>query len=107
MSELATKSRSKFRAICFLASEAEPAREAAVRLGQRYGQVPAAEADVIVPLGGDGFMLETLHAYLQTGVPIYGMNCGTVGLLLNDSHEAGLLARLACAEPAARRSYGL
>jgi NAD+ kinase len=100
MSELATKSRSKFRAICFLASDAEPAREAALRLGQRYGQVPAVEADVIVPLGGDGFMLETLHAYLQTGIPIYGMNRGTVGFLLNDYNEAGLLERLARAQTA-------
>jgi len=100
MSELATKSRSKFRAICFLASDAEPAREAALRLGQRYGQVPAAEADIIVPLGGDGFMLETLHAHLQTGIPIYGMNRGTVGFLLNDYNEAGLLERLARARTA-------
>src|SRR5262249_51585539 len=57
MSELATKPRSKFRNICFLASDTEPAREAAQRLGQRYGQASADQADVIVPLGGDGFML--------------------------------------------------
>jgi NAD+ kinase len=99
MSEIATKSRAKFRAICFLASDAEPAREAALRLAQRYGQAPAEEADVIVPLGGDGFMLETLHTHLQSGVPIYGMNRGTVGFLLNEYSEAGLLERLARAQP--------
>jgi NAD+ kinase len=98
MSELATKPRPKLRAICFVASDSPPAQEAALRLGQRYGQVPAAEADVIVPLGGDGFMLETLHAHLSSGVPIYGMNRGTVGFLLNEYNEAGLADRLTRAQ---------
>jgi NAD+ kinase len=100
MSELATKPRVKFRNICFLASDAEPAREAALRLAQRYGQAPPDQADVIVPLGGDGFMLETLHTHLSSGIPIYGMNRGTVGFLLNDYNEAGLPDRLARAQSA-------
>ncbi|MBW6506528.1 MAG: NAD kinase [Rhodobacteraceae bacterium] len=84
--------------ICFLASETDAAIAAAQRLRARYGEVPRHKANVIVALGGDGFMLRTLHAGL--GLPIYGMNCGTIGFLMNDYAEEGLPARVAAAEEA-------
>jgi NAD+ kinase len=67
------------------------------RLATRYGNVPAADADVIVALGGDGFMLQTLHAHIDSGAPIYGMNRGSVGFLMNEYHEEGLPERIAIA----------
>ena len=82
----------------FEASDTEEARAALARLRARYGTLPAEDAEVIVALGGDGFMLETLHRYLERGVPIYGMNCGTVGFLMNASGEDDLPARLTRAE---------
>jgi NAD+ kinase len=75
--------------------EAEAARDALVR---RYGDVPAAAADVIVALGGDGLMLQTLHDFMESGKPIYGMNRGTVGFMMNEYREDGLKERLAAAE---------
>ena len=63
-------------------------------LHARYEHVPPDEADVIVALGGDGFMLETLHARIERPVPIYGMNLGTIGFLLNTYRADGLLERL-------------
>lgn len=81
--------------IHFVASSAPEAVEARARLAKRYGNVPAAEADVIVALGGDGLMLSTLHAFMNTGKPIYGMNRGSVGFLMNEYAEAGLVERLA------------
>jgi len=62
--------------------------------------VPVAEADVIVALGGDGFMLETFHEHMGSGLPIYGMNRGSVGFLMNDYSEYGLVERIAAAEKA-------
>lgn len=67
-------------------------------LTERYGQVAAGEADVIVALGGDGFMLHTLHDTLHLKAPVYGMNRGTVGFLMNDFVEIDLPERLAAAE---------
>jgi NAD+ kinase len=83
-----------------VASAAPHAQEALVRLRERYGSVDPAEADVIVALGGDGFVLETLHRFLATTIPIYGMNRGSVGFLLNDYMEDGLFERLATARQA-------
>lgn len=80
--------------LAFVASKAPEAQEAAERLRRRYPSVPVDEADVIVALGGDGFMLETLHAHLERHVPIYGMNKGTVGFLMNDYVEDDLPARV-------------
>ncbi|MCA3717042.1 MAG: NAD kinase [Brevundimonas sp.] len=74
--------------------EAEVARE---RLTALYGSVPEEEADVIVALGGDGFMLEMLHANMARRIPVYGMNRGSVGFLMNDYEEEGLIERLAAA----------
>ncbi len=83
----------------FAAADTDEARDACQRLIERYpAAVPAQEAEVIVALGGDGFMLETLHATLDRDVAIFGMNCGTVGFLMNAFGEAGLPARLAKAE---------
>ena len=98
--------------IHFTASESEIAQKALKTLTGQYGTVPAEEASVIVPLGGDGFMLDTLHATRRLDVPIYGMNCGTVGFLMNEFSEAGLRERLAAAEetvinPLAMRATGL
>src|SRR5215475_13696061 len=76
-------------------AEAEMARDALTR---RYGDVAPACADVIVALGGDGLMLQTLHKFMASSKPIYGMNRGTVGFLMNEYHEDGLKDRLAAAE---------
>ena len=75
--------------------EAESAREALVR---RYGDVTPDDADVIVALGGDGLMLQTLHKFMEAGKPIYGMNRGTVGFLMNEYREDGLKERIAAAK---------
>ena len=84
--------------IFFTASERPEAQEGCARLVARYGQVPIEEAEVIVALGGDGFMLETFHDHMATGLPVYGMNRGSIGFLLNDYHEDNLKERLEAAE---------
>jgi NAD+ kinase len=89
-----------FQKICFLGSEADEAQEAMHALRDRYGHAPAAEADVIVALGGDGFMLHTLHDIMEVQKPVYGMNRGTVGFLMNDYHPDDLPERLAAARQA-------
>jgi NAD+ kinase len=83
--------------IAFLAADSPEAQRALGELTGRYRHVTAAEADVLVALGGDGFMLETLHASLQRRLPIYGMNLGTVGFLLNEYRPDGLPERIAAA----------
>ncbi|MDJ0639227.1 MAG: NAD kinase [Paracoccaceae bacterium] len=87
-------------AISFRASDAPVAQEALHDLIARYGQVKPADADVIVALGGDGFMLETLKDVQPLGKPVYGMNRGTVGFLMNEYQDNDLPARLAEAEEA-------
>jgi NAD+ kinase len=86
--------------IHFVASETPEAQGALTRLTQRYGNPPVAEAKTIVALGGDGFMLQTLHRYIDAGIPIYGLNFGSVGFLMNEFREEGLPERLAAAQPA-------
>ena len=76
--------------ICVIGSDAPVAQESVSLLRSKYGHVPPEEADVIVALGGDGFMLQTLHAYMDSPVPVYGMNRGSVGFLMNDYAEDGL-----------------
>ncbi|MEJ6389290.1 NAD kinase [Gymnodinialimonas ulvae] len=88
------------RNIAFLASDTALAQEAKATLEARYGAHPPEEADVIVALGGDGFMLSTLHATQDLPAPVYGMNRGTVGFLMNEYGEDGLIARLEDAEEA-------
>ncbi len=89
----------KFKSIAFVASDSPEAREALERLTKRHGSADPDEADCVVALGGDGHMLQTLHRFISTGTPIYGMNRGTIGFLMNDYAEDGLLDRLAAAEP--------
>jgi NAD+ kinase len=84
--------------IAFLASDAPSAQVALAVLTSRYGATQPDRAEVIVALGGDGFMLQTLHATQDLGAPVYGMNRGTVGFLMNAYHEADLPDRLAVAE---------
>jgi len=84
--------------IAFVASESPIAQEALDRLSAHHGNVALPEAEVIVALGGDGFMLQTLHATETLSIPVYGMNRGTVGFLMNEYHEDDLLFRLAAAE---------
>jgi NAD+ kinase len=88
----------KFEKIAFVASDVPEARAALERLSAAYGNADPKEADAIVALGGDGLMLQTLHRYLNDGVPIYGMNRGSTGFLMNDYQEDDLLDRLARAE---------
>ncbi|RUS58716.1 NAD kinase [Pseudorhodobacter sp. E13] len=81
--------------IAFLASEAEAAQKALAALTLRYGNVAPEAASHIVALGGDGFMLQTLHQKQSLDIPVYGMNCGTIGFLMNAYAEEDLPARLA------------
>ena len=79
---------------------APDAADALAAMRQRHPDAGPLDADVIVALGGDGFMLQTLHTFLGKGKPIYGMNLGSVGFLMNEYREDDLLARLAAAERA-------
>ena len=84
--------------IAVVASDRPEAQAARERLVARYGSCGEPEAEVIVALGGDGFMLETLHRNLQRRTPVFGMNRGSVGFLMNDYEEDGLIERLGTAE---------
>ncbi|MBT8152907.1 NAD kinase [Epibacterium ulvae] len=84
--------------IAFLASRAPVAQTARAALIGRYGDSRPEDADVVVSLGGDGFMLETLQEMLDLEVPVYGMNRGTIGFLMNEYNESGLIDRLEAAE---------
>src|SRR5665647_966697 len=86
-----------FQHIAFVASQTPEAREAYDALEKRYGNAEPTQADVIVALGGDGLMLQTLHKFMTTGKPIYGMHRGTVGFLMNDFSVDGLVERLTAA----------
>ena len=85
-------------AFAFAAASTQAAQEARARLVARYGDAGEAAA-IIVALGGDGLMLETLHRQLAEGRPVYGMNCGSVGFLMNAYSEDDLPARIAAANP--------
>ena len=86
--------------LAILAAQNETARAAQDALAARYGAASPEKADVIVALGGDGFMLETLHRFLGRGIPVYGMNRGSVGFLMNDYREEDLPERIAAAQAA-------
>jgi NAD+ kinase len=88
-----------FRTVAFVASDHDEAQEAAQRLQARYRNVSPEEADLIVALGGDGFMLKALHRHMDRQLPIFGMNRGSVGFLMNAYDEEGLIERLERAEP--------
>ncbi len=88
--------------IAFRASLSEHAQAAYRTLVARYGDTPLEEAEVIVAVGGDGFMLETLHDTLESGLPVFGIHRGTVGFLMNEgdeTREIDLPRRLGEAEP--------
>lgn len=85
----------------FTVSDAPRAQAAYARLTERFGNRPLEEASVVIALGGDGHMLQTLHMNMTRRLPVYGMNQGTVGFLMNAYDEEGLGDRLAQAEPAA------
>lgn len=85
--------------IAFVAARAELAQQALKDLQARYGHVPPDEADLIVALGGDGFMLRTLHRFMTRQVPVFGMHRGSVGFLMNDYDLDSLEERLEGAEP--------
>ncbi len=89
---------SKRSNIAFVASETEVAKSALAQLQNKYGDVPLDDADVIVALGGDGFMLQTLHGTQHLPAPVYGMNRGTIGFLMNEFEPNGLVERLEHAE---------
>ena len=81
-----------------MASPFTEAKEAEKRLSKLYGNVKPESADVIVALGGDGLMLQTLRRFMRSGKPIYGMHRGTVGFLMNDFRVEKLRERLAAAQ---------
>ena len=83
--------------IAFVASPIAEAQQARELLAGRYGDIPPEEADMIVALGGDGLMLQSLHRFMNSGKPIYGMHRGTVGFLMNDFSADHLKERLAAA----------
>ncbi|MEO1306816.1 MAG: NAD kinase [Pseudomonadota bacterium] len=83
--------------IAVLASETDAAQDAMAALSARYGTVSPEEADAIVALGGDGFMLQSLHGTQHLDAPVYGMNCGTIGFLMNGFRLDGLMHRLEAA----------
>ncbi|MFV8835105.1 NAD kinase [Aquisalimonas sp.] len=85
--------------LAIIAGTSENAREAEAALLAQYDTVPPEEADVLVALGGDGLMLRTLHKYMTLGKPVFGMNCGSVGFLMNRLQSEGLYERLANAQP--------
>ncbi|MBY0423118.1 MAG: NAD kinase [Parvularculaceae bacterium] len=87
--------------LAIFSSEKPEARAAADALRARYGQVAVKQADAVVAVGGDGFMLETLRATMDQGKPVYGVNRGTVGFLMNALEIEGLPERIAAAERAA------
>lgn len=87
-------------ALHFVASDAADAQAALAALRARHEDVGEKSASVIVALGGDGFMLQALHRFLGTKKPIYGMNLGSVGFLMNEYRDTGLTERLAAAESA-------
>jgi NAD+ kinase len=88
----------KYERIAFVASPAPEARKALKRLVKLYGNVSPSRADVVVALGGDGLMLQTLRRAMKADKPIYGMHRGTVGFLMNEFRERGLRERLAAAQ---------
>lgn len=89
--------------IAFLASPAQDAQAALRLLTHAHGQASPEQADIIVALGGDGFMLQTLHRHGDLAKPVYGMKLGTVGFLMNQYRVDELMARLQAAEPAVLR----
>ena len=89
----------KFKSIAIVSDGHPSAQKAGKKLQALYEHVPPEDADIIIALGGDGFMLSTVHKYMEKGNPIFGMNLGTVGFLMNEYNEQNLLNRLSKCEP--------
>ncbi len=91
----------KYKSIACVADDSAKATEAYLSLKSKYSFTDDInKADVIIALGGDGFMLHSLHEYMDYDIPVFGMNCGTVGFLMNEYREDDLLERLSNAKPA-------
>ncbi len=88
----------KYQHIAFVAGPSAEAQQALAQLIAAYGNNPSDKADVVVALGGDGLMLQTLHAHMHSGIPIYGMHRGTVGFLMNEFSPKHLVERLDAAK---------
>ena len=80
--------------LALLSSQAPDALSALQALTKRYGNIDPQNADVIVALGGDGFMLQTQHEYMNSNIPVYGMNKGTIGFLMNEYRQDNLQERI-------------
>jgi NAD+ kinase len=89
------KRSGKAKSFALVAAATDEAQASLRRLQAAYGEQDPEQADIVVALGGDGFMLETLHRFIERAVPIFGMNCGTVGFLMNRYDERDLPERLA------------
>src|SRR4051812_45084390 len=87
----------RYDRIAFIASAGAEAQAALAQLTKLYGNHDPADAEIVVALGGDGLMLQTLHRHMRSGKPIYGMHRGTVGFLMNEFSAVDLHARLAAA----------
>ena len=87
-----------YQHIAFVAGPSAEAQQALAQLIAAYGNNPSDKADVVVALGGDGLMLQTLHAHMHSGIPIYGMHRGTVGFLMNEFSPKHLVERLDAAK---------
>ncbi len=96
---MAAKPDTIIEKIHFVASSSKEARAALETLRKDYGDAPPDDAEVVVALGGDGLMLQTLHSFMGRRIPIYGMNCGSVGFLMNEFRDDNLRNRLAQARP--------
>ena len=92
------KPKPPYANVAFVASDTPDAQDALASLVNHYGNRDPKDADAIVALGGDGLMLQTLHRYMNDQIPIFGMNCGSVGFLMNEYREEALHERLAQAE---------
>src|SRR5437763_5660515 len=90
----------RYEKIAFVASAGAEAQAALKQLVELYGSHDADSADVVVALGGDGLMLQTLHKFMHAGKPIYGMHRGTVGFLMNEFSEDKLIERIAASRVA-------
>jgi NAD+ kinase len=90
-------SPTRYEKIAFVASAGAEAQQALAQLAERYGNHSPTDADVVVALGGDGLMLQTLHQHMHSGKPIYGMHRGTIGFLMNEFSIDDLRERLAAA----------
>lgn len=93
-----TDTNRRYDKIAFVASGSPDSDAARTRLIEQYGNVDEDDANVVVALGGDGFMLQMLHKFRDTGIPIYGMNRGTIGFMMNEYREEDLKERLAASK---------